>query len=105
MYDLTTMTIVIWLPTGIIPAVWIGRGLKGARSVTGCAIALILPFLAIAISILVMLLSGITHEFCEQVARLCHPTNHNNVWYFAIYPLLAAPVYWLIMLLQKPKKQ
>ncbi len=105
MHDLTTVIIVLWLLGGVLPASWIGRKLGGQGGFTGCAVALVLPLLALAISILAIPLSGITQEFCEKLARLCRATNHNNVWNFVIYPLLAAPVYWLIMLVGGPKEK
>jgi hypothetical protein len=41
--------------------------------------------------------AGVSHAFCHGVLKICAPTSDTNVWSVS-YPLMAIPLYWVIML-------
>lgn len=98
MHNLATEIIALWVLVGTIPAARIGLRARGTKGWTGWAVIFALPIAALLISIAVIPIALISHEVCEKWLGLCMPTTHQNIFTFAIYPLLGAPVYWLIML-------
>jgi len=70
------------------------------RRKNGIIISLGLLFLSGLMGYALLLVTGLSHAFCERFLKMCEPTTDITVWSGA-YPLMAVPLYWFAMLIFK----
>jgi hypothetical protein len=78
---------------GLVASVKLGR----ANRLEGLGSAVVLLFPAIFLGIGLFLGVAVLHSACAGI-DVCEPTTDQTVWSLG-YPLLAAPLNWLVMLL------
>jgi hypothetical protein len=99
-----TFLALIALAVGFVLAYRIARGSRGngALKFVGSA------FTAVLLGIGLTFAAGISHAVCEGLLKVCAPTTDTTVFNVS-FPLMAAPVYWLVMLFtpqtSKPERE
>ena len=74
------------------------------RGKNGIVISLGILVLSVVMGWALLLVTGLSHAFCERFLKMCEPTSDITVWSIS-YPLMAAPLYWFAMLFFKKHRE
>ena len=92
MYQLTNEIILLAIILGVATAAIFGASSKSTKSLL---FAFLNCFASIGICIAVMLTAAFIHETCEKALNVCLGTSDENIWNFALFPILCTPIYFV----------
>lgn len=94
---LITPPALAWLTVAVGVILSAGAG-YGCRQQRGIVFVFISAILAACLAIPLAFINGILYGFCVDTLKICKETSDTTVWSLS-YPLLAAPLYWIAMVL------
>jgi hypothetical protein len=96
-FTLITPPALAWstVGAGIILSACVGYGCRRQK---GWVFVFISAILAGCLAIPLSIMNGFLYSFCVDTIKICERTSDITVWSLS-YPLLAAPLYWVAMVL------
>ena len=97
MQDLSTPFIAFGMLCGAVISIRLGLLWRDQQGSSG-GLVLVAALLALSLSFLAMIVAGLLQTACSDWLSMCRGTSDTNIYNFVVWPLMAAPAYWLCML-------
>lgn len=97
MHDFSTPFIVFSMFCGAVISIRLGLLWRDQRG-SSLGLAIVSALVAVGLSFLAIILAGVLQTVCDDGLSMCRGTSDTNIYNFVVWPLMAAPAYWMLML-------